>query len=60
MATVWCPAQSQGGAQLSGDFWHDVREYVAAKPAVAALKERAGELAKYDVEMEIQLEYILG
>lgn len=31
LAAVWCPAQSQGGAQVSGDFWHDVRELVAAE-----------------------------
>ncbi len=31
MATVWCPAQSQGGAQISGDFWHEVRKSVTSK-----------------------------
>ncbi len=31
LAAVWCPAQSQGGAQVSGDFWHDVRELIAAE-----------------------------
>ena len=49
LAAVWCPAQSQGGASVSGDFWHDVREYVAAEHGkevcVAGFCGPAGDMA---------------